>query len=77
MQACMNASMDTDLAVLSVTTNSWEQRLLASEWLGRKIIDIGTVSGLKHWFVSLCKAFQYAEYKLLPYRLMFMYKHKC
>ena len=26
-----------------------KQRLLTSEWLGRKVIDIGTVSGLKGW----------------------------
>ena len=45
----MNASMDAELVVSSVSTDSWEQRLLTSERLGRKVIDIGTVSGLKHW----------------------------
>ena len=47
-----------------------------SEWLGRKVINIGTVSGLKHWLVGLYKAFQYARYKMLLYGLMFMYKHE-
>ena len=38
--------MDVKLAVVSAPTAE-KQRLLTSEWLGRKVIDIGTASGLK------------------------------
>ena len=72
----MNASMEVELAVSSVSTNNWETEAIMSKWLGRKVIDIGTASGLKCWLVGLCKAFQYARYKILPYELMFMYKHE-
>ena len=59
MNAMMDTAMDTELAVLSVSTDSWEQRLLMSEWLGRKIIDMGTASGLKHWLCQLIEGLKY------------------
>ena len=51
MQACMNALMDSKLAVSSVSTNSWETEATNKRTVGKEsYIDIGTVSGLKRWF---------------------------
>ena len=49
MQACMNTSMDVELLQqyrVSAPT-ARKQRLLASKWLERKVINIGTAFGLK------------------------------
>ena len=47
-----------------------------SEWLGRKVIDIVTVSGLKRWLCQLIQGLYYAIYKILLCGLMSMYKHE-
>ena len=45
--------MDAELAVLSVSTDSWEKEAI-NEWMvGKEVIDIGTASGLKHWLCWL------------------------
>ena len=49
----MNASMDAELVVPSVSSDSWKQRLLTSEWLGRKVINIGAVSGIEAFALSV------------------------
>ena len=42
------------LAVSSVSIDSWEKEATNEcKWLGRKVIDIGTVSALKHWLCRL------------------------
>ena len=36
VQACMNAAMDTDLAVLSVSTDFWEIKCISEHMAGHK-----------------------------------------
>ena len=55
----MNASMDAELAVSSVSTVSWETEAINERMVGREPINIGTVSGLKRWLAGLYKAFHY------------------
>ena len=52
-----------------------------SKWLGRIVIIIGAVYGLKHWLCRLIQGLKYAIYiyiyiYILFCALMSMYKHK-
>ena len=45
--------MDAELAVSSVSIDSWETEAINEQMVGRKVINIGTESGLKHWLCWL------------------------
>ena len=47
--------MDAELAISSVSIDSWETEGINEQTIGKKVIDIGTESGLKCW---LCRLMQ-------------------